>query len=178
MSSEETRTSQPGRGLKVISAAGEGHHAQAGQPTSPSLAPLYNCFSFFPSCEQSPVPELSSLAPYGWAESQGRGSRSGLGSVVSSPNSQGSSGSTGALHSVSGPLHPVQLCPKCHPCPQLSHGRVSQHGSPGMKRVRGKRLGLRKLLVLQPSCPGVRSCAGTALSTHTELILHVNLSSG
>lgn len=121
----------------------------------PALHPDKIIFPFF-LCLNSDL-----LLPEGWQGSQGRGSRSGLGSVVSSPSSQGSSGSPGAPRGVSGP---VQLCTKCHPCPQVSHSRA------GVSKVRGRRFGLREPLVLQPSCPGVRSCAGTALQTHTEII--------
>lgn len=152
--------SSPGAGISLPGgggkgeddAAGEGHRAQAAQLRSPRLAPLCIYFSL---CEQNPLHELSSPTPYGWARSQARGSKDGLGrTVVSSPPVWGSS---------------QCLLPGCHSCPQLAGDAGTQH-SGQLQEVTGDP-GEPFPAAEQPSCTDTRViCTGVAVEMHTEMI--------
>lgn len=134
---------------------------------SPHLPGLHPCpFIFlFSLCEQSPLPELSSPTPYGWARSQPRGSKGSLGgTVVSSPTSRGRGGSTGAPRCVSavpGTPLPSVCCGAASPKMPLVSSADSWHDEPaqwllptaapgrggalpGTRRARGKGFGSGK----------------------------------
>lgn len=107
--------------------------------TTPRLAspPLQGCavIFLFSLCERSPLPELSSPTPYGWARSQARGSKGRLGEWWSpAPPAGAVVGGLGLLAAfLQCPARPCPPCPamwlrpKCHLCPQLPGGTVSRH---------------------------------------------------